>query len=102
MQTRNPILEDLARVAGGAASAFGGIKQELEALFRDRLERLLADVDAVPRDEFEVVRDMVQKAREENEAQAKRIAKLERQLAAAKPESRAKAKPAAAKTRKKA
>lgn len=81
MQTQNPFFDDLARMAGGALGALSGLKAEIEALMRQQMERFMAGVDMVPREEFEVVRDMAQKAREENEALAQRLAALEAKLA---------------------
>ena len=77
MQTRNPILDDLARVATGAMSALGGVKEEVEARVRDQIARILDGMDLVRRDEFEAVKAMAAKAREENETLAQRIAALE-------------------------
>ncbi len=82
MQTSNRILDDLARVAGGALGTLNGVRAEIESLVRQRLERAMATMDLVPREEFEAVKAMAAKAREENEALARRIAALE---AAAKP-----------------
>ena len=62
MQTSNRILDDLARVANGAVSTLAGVKGEIDALVRQRLERLLADADLVTRDEFEAVKAMAAKA----------------------------------------
>ncbi|MGB0670974.1 MAG: accessory factor UbiK family protein [Rhodospirillales bacterium] len=81
MQTNNRLFDDLARVAGGAASTLTGVKEEVEGIFRQRLEKLLADMDLVPRDEFDAVKAMAQKARAENDALSARIAALEAQLA---------------------
>ncbi|OJX78817.1 MAG: hypothetical protein BGO92_16850 [Magnetospirillum sp. 64-120] len=81
MQTQNPFFDDLARMAGGALGALSGLRAEIEALMRQQMERFMAGVDMVPREEFEVVRDMAIKAREENEALAKRLADLEAKLA---------------------
>jgi len=89
MQTQNKLFDDLARVANGAVSTVMGMKDELDALVRQRIERFLADADMVPRDEFDAVRAMAAKAREENEALAARVDALEAAL---------KAKPAKAKT----
>jgi hypothetical protein len=80
MQTQNPFFDDIARMAGGALGALSGLKAEIEALIRQQMERFMAGVDMVPREEFEVVRDMAIKAREENEALAKRLADLEAKL----------------------
>ena len=83
MQTSNRILDDLARVAGGAMGTLNGVRTEIESLVRQRIERALASMDVVPRDEFEAVKAMAAKAREENEALALRIAALEAQAAGA-------------------
>ncbi|MCC7017073.1 MAG: accessory factor UbiK family protein [Rhodospirillales bacterium] len=77
MQTRNRVLDDIAKVAGGAASVLAGVKDEVEALARARLERLVAAMDLVTRDEFEAVRAMAVKARAEQERLAARIEALE-------------------------
>lgn len=95
MQTQNRLFDDLARVAGGAFGALVGIRNEIEEMIKQRLERLLADLDHVPREEFEAVRAMAEKARIEQEAMASRIAALEAALAdAQKPRAKAKPKPA--------
>lgn len=81
MQTSNRILDDLARVANGAVSTLSGIKGELEAMIRHQLERLLADLDTVPREEFEAVKAMAAKARNQQDKLEKRVAALEAQIA---------------------
>ena len=81
MQTRNRIFDDLARVANGAASTLAGLKAEIEASIRQRVERLLADMDTVPREEFEAVKAMAAKARSEQEKLEKRVQALEAELA---------------------
>lgn len=80
MQTSNRILDDLARVANGAVSTLTGIKGELEAMIRHQLERILADRDTVPREEFEAVKAMAAKARSQQEKLEKRVAALEAKL----------------------
>ena len=77
MQTDNRFFDDLARVAGGAMGALGGMRTEVESLFQQRLERVVSDLNLVTREEFEVVEAMAIKAREENEALAARLAALE-------------------------
>lgn len=77
MQTQSRLFDDLARVAGGALGAFSGVREEIELLVRGRLESLLADMDLVSREEFEVVKAMAAEARAENERLAARIAELE-------------------------
>jgi BMFP domain-containing protein YqiC len=81
MQTRNPILDDLAKVATGAASAFSGLKGEVEARVRDQLARMLDGMHLPSREEFEVVKAMASRAREENDALRARVAELEARLA---------------------
>ena len=81
MQTNNRFFDDIARVANGAMGAAAGLRNEVEALVRDRMQRLLADMDLVRREEFEVVKAMAAKARTEQEDLAARVAALEAALA---------------------
>ena len=83
MQTDSHILDDVARVATGAMGAASGLKGELDAMVRRRLEGILAQMDLVPRDEFDAVKEMAARARSESEALAERVAQLEAKLAAA-------------------
>jgi hypothetical protein len=83
MQTQNPILDDLAKMAAGAVSGLSGLKHEIETRVKEQLERLLGRMDLVSREEFEVVKAMAAKAREEQELLAARVAELEAKLAAA-------------------
>jgi hypothetical protein len=105
MQTKGRIFDDLARVANGAVSTLVGIKGEVEAVVRQQIERLLADADLVPRDEFDAVKEMAANARAGQEALQRRVDDLEARLAAAgvpaaKAKRRSTAKPkATAKTR---
>lgn len=87
MQVENRFLDDLARVANGAIGALSGVREEIEALVKQRMERFLADMDLVTREEFEAVKDVAAKARTEQEALEARVATLEAALAeqAAKP-----------------
>ncbi len=88
MQVDNRLLDDLARMAGGAAGALSGVRGEVEARLKQQLERILAEMDVVPREEFEVVKAMAAKARSEQEALEKRVAALEAALAGGKPVAR--------------
>jgi BMFP domain-containing protein YqiC len=81
MQSQNRFFDDLARVANGAVGALSGVRADVEARFRDQLERVLAGMDVVSREEFEAVKAMAAKAREEQEALLARVAVLESQLA---------------------
>ena len=80
MQTSNRFFDDLAKVASGAASTFVGLKQELDAMVKQRVERLVADFDLVRRDEFEAVKAMAANARAEQERLERRISELEGKL----------------------
>ncbi|HXI86152.1 MAG TPA: accessory factor UbiK family protein [Parvularculaceae bacterium] len=77
MQTQSPFFDELAKLMTEAAGAADGVRREAESVIRSRLQRLAADFEFVTRDEFEAVRDMARKAREENEALKARIAALE-------------------------
>ena len=82
MQTRSKLFDDLAQLMTNAAGVAQGVREEAETMVRGRVERFLADSDLVTREEFDAVRDMAQKAREENATLEARIAALEAKLAA--------------------
>ena len=81
MQSRNPFFDDLARVASGAATTLGGVREEVENRVRERMERVAADLELVTREEHEAVRAMAQKAREEQETLLERVERLEARIA---------------------
>jgi BMFP domain-containing protein YqiC len=81
-QTDNPILDGLAKFFTDAAGAAQGMRTELDTFMRQRLERLVADMNLVPREEFEAVKEMAAKARAENERLAARLAELESRMTA--------------------
>ena len=83
-QTTNRILDEVAKLMTDAAGAAQGLKREVEGVMKAQGERVLANMDLVRRDEFEAVKAMAAKAREENERLEARIAALEQQLAAQK------------------
>lgn len=83
MQTRSRILDDIARLTNGAAGVASGMRDEIEALVQQRLERVLENLDLVRREEFEAIEAVAIRAREEQEALEKRVAALEKQLSAA-------------------
>jgi BMFP domain-containing protein YqiC len=80
MQSQNRFFDDIARVAGGAMGALTGVRGEIEARLREQLERVLAGMEVVGREEFEAVKAMAVKAREEQEVLAERVAALEKAL----------------------
>jgi BMFP domain-containing protein YqiC len=77
MQTRNRIMEDVSQLMTNAMGVAQGAKAEAETALNSMIDRWLADRDFVTREEFEAVRAMAQKAREENEALKARLAALE-------------------------
>jgi BMFP domain-containing protein YqiC len=81
MQTTGRFFDDIAKVANGAMGALGGVKQEAEAAIKQRAERLLAEMDLVPRDEFDAMADVARRAREEQEKLTAKLADLEARLA---------------------
>ena len=81
MQTSNRFLDDLARVANSAFGAAAGLRNEVESMIRDRLQRMTADMDLVSREEFEAVREMAARARSEQDALLARIQSLEQTVA---------------------
>jgi BMFP domain-containing protein YqiC len=80
MQTRNPFIDDLTKLANGAMGALTGVKDEVETRVRDQIAKILDGMDIPRREEFEVVKEMAAKAREENEALKMQIAELQAKL----------------------
>jgi len=80
MQTRNKILDDISQLMTNAMGVAQGAREEAETAMKSMLDRWLADRDLVTREEFDAVRAMAQKAREENTALEARIAALEEKL----------------------
>ena len=76
----NRILDDLAKLMTDAAGAAQGVRREAETMFRAQGERILNTMDVVKREEFEAVREMALRAREENDALLARVAALEARL----------------------
>ena len=77
MQTKNKFFEDLSKVMTSAVGVAQGAKSEADNAVKGLLDRWLAERDFVSREEFDVVRAMAEKAREENVLLRSRILKLE-------------------------
>lgn len=92
-QTTNRFLDELAKLMTDAAGAAQGVRAEVEQIMRSQGERVLRDMDVVQREDFDAVKAMAQKAREENERLEARIAALEEQLDALEGERTLAAKP---------
>jgi BMFP domain-containing protein YqiC len=75
--TQNRFFDELAKLMTNAAGAAQGVRREFDTLVQSQMERVLNNMELVKREEFEAVKAMAQKAREENDALAQRIAVLE-------------------------
>jgi BMFP domain-containing protein YqiC len=76
-QTTGRFFDELGKLLTDAAGAADGVRKEVESVVRAQAERVLRDLDVVQREEFEAVKTMAQKAREENALLKERIAALE-------------------------
>lgn len=77
MSERSKFFDDLAGVAGGAVSALAGLRDEVAALVRARVEEAVRRLDLVQREEFEAMAELARRAREHAEALEIRVAALE-------------------------
>jgi len=82
--TSSRFFDELAKLMNNAAGAAQGVRREIDTLVKSQVERVLNDMGVVRREDFEVVRDMAQRAREENERLAARLSELETKRGAAK------------------
>jgi BMFP domain-containing protein YqiC len=80
-QTSNRIFDEFSKLMTDAAGAAQGMRREFETLMKSQAERLLRDMDVVKREEFEAVKEMAVKAREENERLSARLTALDLELA---------------------
>ena len=78
MQSRNKILDDVSQLMTNAMGVAQGAREEAETAVKSIIDRWLADHDFVTREEFDAVKAMAQKAREENENLKARLDALER------------------------
>jgi BMFP domain-containing protein YqiC len=81
--TSSRFFDELAKLMTNAAGAAQGVRREIDTLVQGQVERVLNNLDIVKREDFEAVKAMAAKAREENDALAKRVAGLESKLAPA-------------------
>ncbi len=78
MQTDNPFIDDLSKLATGLVGTLDSMTKECDGLVRARIERLASEFDLVPREDFEVLKDRFQKMADENKALALRLEALEK------------------------
>jgi BMFP domain-containing protein YqiC len=82
-QTSNRLMDEFAKLMTDVAGVAQGVRREAETVARGQAERFMAGMDLVSREEFEAVRDMAVRARDENDALRARIEVLEARLAGA-------------------
>lgn len=80
MQTENPLLADFVKLLNSAAGTFAGVGREARDAARERFKEAFGGLDFVSREEFDAVKDMAAKAREEAEDLKARLAALEAKL----------------------
>jgi BMFP domain-containing protein YqiC len=78
--TSSRFFDELAKLMTNAAGAAQGVRKEVDTLVQTQVERVLNNINVVKREEFDVVREMAEKARIENDKLAARIAELEAKL----------------------
>ena len=82
MQSENPLIADIAKLLNSAAGTMAGMGREARDAARERVREAVGGLDFVAREEFDAVKDMAAKAREENETLKARVAALEKALKA--------------------
>ncbi|MFM5886387.1 MAG: accessory factor UbiK family protein [Novosphingobium sp.] len=82
MQSENPLFADIAKLLNSAAGTMAGMGREARDSARERMKEAMGGLDFVSRDEFDAVKDMAAKAREDSEALKARVAALEAALKA--------------------
>lgn len=80
MSTKEKILDDMARMAGGAVGTISSIRGQMKEEIRLRVDEMAMRLDLVPREDFERIEDMLKQARIEQEDLRARIEKLEETL----------------------
>jgi BMFP domain-containing protein YqiC len=80
MQSENPLVADFVKMANSAAGTFAGMTREARESAREKMRQALGGLDFVSREEFDAVKDMAAKAREQAEALEARVAALEAKL----------------------
>lgn len=82
MQSENPFIADFVKVMNSAAGTLAGVGREARESARERFKEFMGEMDFVSREEFDAVKDMAARAREEAESLKLRIAALESAQAA--------------------
>ncbi len=79
--TSSRFFDEIAKLMSSASGAAQGVRKEVDTMVQNQVERVLNNLNVVKREEFDVVRDMAEKARLENEKLSQRVAELEKKLA---------------------
>lgn len=79
--TSSRFFDEIAKLMSSASGAAQGVRKEVDTMVQSQVERVLNNLNVVKREEFDVVRDMAEKARSENEKLNQRLAELEKKLA---------------------
>lgn len=82
MQSQNPLIADFVKLMNSAAGTFAGMTREARDSARERFREFMGEMDFVSREEFDAVKEMASKAREENETLKARLDALEAKLSA--------------------
>ena len=77
MQSENPLLADFVKLMNSAAGTLAGMTREAREQGREKFREAFGGMDFISRDEFDAVKDMAAKAREEADALKERLAALE-------------------------
>ena len=80
MQSENPLIAELVKMANSAAGTMAGMTREARESARERMREAMGGMDFVSREEFETVKAMAQKAREQADALEAKVAELEAKL----------------------
>ena len=84
-QTQSRFFDDLSRLMTDAAGLADGARREAQTFAKTQMERMMSGMDIVSREEFEAVKEMAARARDDNEKLAARVAALEARLGEPKP-----------------
>jgi BMFP domain-containing protein YqiC len=98
--TSNRIMDEFAKLMNDAAGVAQGVRREIDTVVKAQAERLIADMDLVKREEFDALKAMVVKAREENARLEKMISDLESKIPIKMPARKATPKTARTRTKK--
>ena len=80
MSKKDFFKEDITKLFGGASSVLGVLKEEIEEIIKDRVEKVIFKLELVNKSEFLIIKEMAEKARIENESLAKKISLLEKKI----------------------